>query len=190
MNKQCKQKIARTKKQGKTVAPTDEPTIPKASWSEEEKRLYVTSECDDREDWVKSMGCVDSVMANMLSNQILNPIHSSLYDDKQYIEGTLAMYRGIEPKDPLECMLAAQMVTVHNTVMECSRRALHTDQTPHGKDVDINHATKLMRTFTAQVETLKRYRTGGKQTIQVQHVNVNEGGQAIVGNIKGGGGNG
>ena len=42
-----------------------------------------------------------------------------------------------------------------------------------------------MRTFTAQVETLKKYRTGGNQTIQVQHVNVNEGGQAIVGDVKG-----
>jgi hypothetical protein len=47
-----------------------------------------------------------------------------------------------------------------------------------------------MRTFTAQAECLNKYRTGGKQTIQVQHVNVNEGGQAIVGNVQGGGANG
>ncbi|MGY8814573.1 MAG: hypothetical protein ACKVHQ_07610 [Gammaproteobacteria bacterium] len=47
-----------------------------------------------------------------------------------------------------------------------------------------------MRTFTAQAECLNKYRTGGKQTIQVKHVNVNEGGQAIVGNVQGGGANG
>ena len=40
------------------------------------------------------------------------------------------------------------------------------------------------------VDTLKRYREGGKQTIQVQHVNVNEGGQALVGNVKTGGADG
>jgi hypothetical protein len=29
----------------------------------------------------------------------------------------------------------------------------------------------------------KRYRTGGEQKVTVQHVSVNEGGQAIVGNV-------
>ena len=33
------------------------------------------------------------------------------------------------------------------------------------------------------MEALKRYRTGGEQTVTVQHVNVGEGGQAIVGNL-------
>ena len=42
---------------------------------------------------------------------------------------------------------------------------------------------KLARTFTIQMEALKRYRTGGEQKIIVQHVTIGEGGQAIVGNV-------
>ena len=42
---------------------------------------------------------------------------------------------------------------------------------------------KLARTFMGQMEALKRYRSGGEQTVTVQHVNVSEGGQAIVGNV-------
>jgi hypothetical protein len=42
---------------------------------------------------------------------------------------------------------------------------------------------KLARTFTTQMETLKRYRTGGQQNVTVHHVSVSEGGQAIVGNV-------
>jgi hypothetical protein len=42
---------------------------------------------------------------------------------------------------------------------------------------------KLARTFAAQVEALKRYRTGGGQTVRVEHVTIHEGGQAIVGNV-------
>ena len=34
-----------------------------------------------------------------------------------------------------------------------------------------------------QMEALKRYRTGGEQWVTVQHVTVNEGGQAIVGAV-------
>jgi hypothetical protein len=33
------------------------------------------------------------------------------------------------------------------------------------------------------MEALKRYRSGGEQKVTVHHVSVNEGGQAIVGNV-------
>ena len=51
-----------------------------------------------------------------------------------------------------------------------------------------NGLSKLARTFSTQVETLKKYRSDGQQTIKVQHVTVKEGGQAIVGNVQTGGG--
>ena len=43
---------------------------------------------------------------------------------------------------------------------------------------------KLARTFAAQMEALRKYRTGGEQNVTVKHVTVNEGGQAIVGNVE------
>jgi hypothetical protein len=46
----------------------------------------------------------------------------------------------------------------------------------------------MLRTFVAQMEALKKYRTGGQQKMIVEHVNVNEGGQAIVGTVNQGGG--
>jgi hypothetical protein len=47
---------------------------------------------------------------------------------------------------------------------------------------------KLLRTFSIQMETLKRYRTGGEQKVTVQHVSVSDNAQAIVGNVSTGGG--
>ncbi len=35
----------------------------------------------------------------------------------------------------------------------------------------------------AQVEALRRLRNGGSQTVRVEHVHVNEGGQALIGNV-------
>ena len=40
-----------------------------------------------------------------------------------------------------------------------------------------------MRLFTTQMEALLRYRGGEKQTVTVQHVQVDAGGQAIVGTV-------
>ena len=42
---------------------------------------------------------------------------------------------------------------------------------------------RLARTFAAQVEALKRYRSKGEQRVYVERVTVNEGGQAIVGSV-------
>jgi hypothetical protein len=44
-------------------------------------------------------------------------------------------------------------------------------------------AAKLLRTYTAQVEVLARLRRGCEQRVIVQHVHINEGGQAIVGAV-------
>jgi hypothetical protein len=47
----------------------------------------------------------------------------------------------------------------------------------------VRRATQLLRLFATQMETLLRYRGGGKQTVTVQHVQVDADGQAIVGNV-------
>jgi hypothetical protein len=77
--------------------------------------------------------------------------------------------------------------------MEFMRRAMLKSQNPEGVTENVNRATKLLRTFTAQVETLNKYRTKGQQKVTVEHVQVNAGGQAVVGIVNpkpGGGGDG
>jgi len=89
----------------------------------------------------------------------------------------------IDPHDSVELMLSSQMVTVHNISIEMSARVVSEGQSIEGVNTNINRVTKLMRTFTTQVEALSKYRNKGQQKITVQHVNVENGGQAIVGDI-------
>ena len=51
-------------------------------------------------------------------------------------------------------------------------------------DANILRATKLLRTFTTQMEALNRHRGKVGQPMVVGNVNVNEGGQAIVGAVR------
>ena len=94
--------------------------------------------------------------------------------------------KGVEPKDQVEAMLAAQMAAVHMSTMTFARRLAHVENIPQ-QDSAERAFNKLARTFAAQVEALKRYLSGGEQTVRVEHVTVNEGGQAIVGNVSHGG---
>jgi hypothetical protein len=98
------------------------------------------------------------------------------------VQFAAAVIRGIKPRDQLEVMHAAQMAVMHWAAMKHMSHASQWAGTTH-YDVAIITATKIMRTYSAQMEALKRYRTGGEQTITVQHVSVSEGGQAIVGNV-------
>jgi hypothetical protein len=45
-------------------------------------------------------------------------------------------------------------------------------------------AARLLKTFAMQVEVLRRLRHGGRQFVRVEHVHVNDGAQAIIGNVK------
>lgn len=98
----------------------------------------------------------------------------------------LSVVKGVDPRDQVEALLAAQMAAVHTAIMTFSRR-LRQVETIQQQDSAERAFNKLARTFTAQVETLKRYRSRGDQTVRVEHVTVNEGGQAIVGNVSHGG---
>ena len=97
----------------------------------------------------------------------------------------LAIVKGIEPRDQVEAMLAAQMAAVHNATMTFARRLNHVDTIPQ-QDSAERTFNRLCRTFAAQVEALKRYRSRGEQIVRVERVTVNEGGQAIVGNVTNG----
>ena len=99
----------------------------------------------------------------------------------------LSVVRGINPRDETEALLAAQMAAIHNATMVAARRLNHVETIPQ-QDSASTMLNKLVRTFASQIETLKKYRSAGEQTIKVQHVTVNDGGQAIVGKVSQGGG--
>jgi len=94
----------------------------------------------------------------------------------------LSVIKGIEPRDQLEAMLAAQMAAVHMASMTLARRLAHVEEIPQ-QDSAERAFNKLTRTFAMQMEALKRYRAGTEQRVTLQHVSVAEGGQAIIGNV-------
>jgi hypothetical protein len=91
-------------------------------------------------------------------------------------------YSTPKPADT-EALLAVQMATVHNAMMVAARRLSHVEGSGQ-QDSASTMFNKLARTFAAQVEALKRYRLKGEQIIKVQHVTINDGGRAIVGDVQ------
>lgn len=136
---------------------------------------------------MEALGTGDSDFLSSFIGQLANAATHGKDVDLMAINFMLSVVKDIEPRDQLEAMLAAQMAAVHNATMTFARRLNNVDNIKQ-QDSAERAFNKLARTFAAQVEALKRYRTGGEQKVTVQHVNVSEGGQAIVGNVSPGGG--
>lgn len=92
----------------------------------------------------------------------------------------------LKPRDTVERLLAVQMAATHVALVRSARWLACTERVDQ-VTAHYNGYNKLARTYVAQVEALRKHRSGGKQTVTVQHVNVSEGGQAIVGHVKAGG---
>ena len=116
----------------------------------------------------------------------LHPLLCQIVDASKASESganfMLSVIKGIEPRDQIEAMLAAQMAAVHMASMTFARRLAHVENIPE-QDSAGRAFNKLTRTFSAQMSALKEYRSKGEQKMTVQHVHVAEGGQAIVGNV-------
>ncbi len=137
---------------------------------------------------VEATGTNDPELAQWLLNQVCETLWlpAELSDEErlQRFQPVIAVLCGIKPQDEVEGMLATQMVATHAAAMECLRRSMIQDQDFKGHDNNLRHAEKLMSIFAKQLETLNRNRGKGQQKITIEHVNVESGGQAMVGNFE------
>jgi hypothetical protein len=131
-----------------------------------------------------------NMLNHMISAAFIGP-GASLEMQEWKQRAILDTIRAMGPRDAIEGQLIAQMIATNEAAMECLRRAALLEQPFAGRESALGFANKLMRTYATLVETLNRHRGKGQQTVRVEHVTVQAGGQVIVGNVAaGGGGNG
>jgi hypothetical protein len=131
---------------------------------------------------MQALGLTDFDFFEGFLNQLINAGSKGQQPGELGVNFMLSVIKGVDPKDQVEAMLAAQMAAVHMATMTFARRLANVDTIPQ-QDSAGRAFNKLARTFAAQMEALKRYRSTGQQKVTVEHVTVQAGGQAIVGNV-------
>ena len=132
----------------------------------------------------EAIGTVYSNYSDVLLYTTLNAMGN--LTGKNHAETASMVYEallGFGPKDEVEGMLCSRMIVLHQAYMGEMSIILDHKNTRPQSDSATNRATKLMRLYNETLETLMRYRRKGEQKVVVQHnhVNVNNGGQAMVG---------
>jgi hypothetical protein len=112
------------------------------------------------------------------------PESASEEEQDRHLQSAIALLQGIKPTNEIEGMLATQMVATHSAAMECLRRAMLQSQTFEGREQNLKHAAKLLAIYARQMDALNKNRGKGQQKVTVEHVHVEAGGQAVVGNVE------
>lgn len=140
----------------------------------------------------EGLGITDHYAALELLKHLVGATNTKDGLNEGVANGMLALLSEIQPRDALEAMLAVQMVNTHGLIADLQRRVMNSVENIPQLEANGTLLTKLLRTFTAQIETLKRHRTGGEQKVHVvhqhQHVTVNADKAAVAVNPPTGGG--
>ena len=100
------------------------------------------------------------------------------------MNASLAMIEAAAPQNEIEGALAVQMACAHTAAISVLARFGGGGGGEARVVALASAAARLMRAYSAQVETLRRLRHGGDQYVRVEHVHINEGGQAVIGNVQ------
>jgi hypothetical protein len=100
------------------------------------------------------------------------------------VNAVLAFIEAAEPKNEMEAALAIQMACTHAVTMAVLSRAGGAYGGDRHVAIMASAGARLLNAFTAQIETMRRLRSGGTQIIRIERVEVSDGGQAVIGNVK------
>jgi hypothetical protein len=131
---------------------------------------------------INAMGVADREAMHGILRQLVRASVSGERPDEVNLSFMISMVRNIRPRDSVEAMLVAQMVSVHVMAMRCAQHLANAEDIAR-HDSAARALGRLARTFPAQIEALNRYRSHGEPAITVQNVSVGDGGKAIVGNV-------
>ncbi len=96
------------------------------------------------------------------------------------VESAVDAAQSAQAENSLEKMLCHQIAAAHRAAMNLTAWSLNTALPPVEVARLSNAAARMMQMYQEGLLTLQKLRTGGKQTVLVQHVQVSEGGQAVI----------
>lgn len=137
----------------------------------------------------KQFGVSSKEILLSIIKQALKGFPYYISKEMKSLEELLLLVKDMNPSDAVEAKLCAKEAAMYSLAMQYVHRAeagmFSEDSDMGGRmwyETNMNYAIKLLRLHNETVETLSRYRRKGEQkvTVQHQHVQVNDGGKAIV----------
>jgi hypothetical protein len=100
-------------------------------------------------------------------------------------DGSLELYSSLHPENALQSVLASLIISVSNATNDCLSLAARVPaQELQHRDVNLRHGLKGAAVVTQLIDAFERVRGNRPGNVSVGKVNVESGGQAIVGTVQ------
>ena len=124
----------------------------------------------------------------LLIHQVTYSVRRGSEENRNWrlMDGAVGLYQSLEPQDPTESIIARLIVASTNATMDSLGRAAQCDDLSRARDLNLRYGLKAAPVVADLIKLLASYRgqSQGRQTVTVREVNVEAGGQAIVGNVE------
>jgi hypothetical protein len=111
-----------------------------------------------------ALGVTDCEAMDGILRQLVRASVSGGSHDEVNLSFMISMVKSLKPRDSVEAMLVAQMVSVHVMAMRCAHHLANAEDIAR-HDSAARALGRLTRTFPAQIEALNRYRSHGEPAI-------------------------
>lgn len=175
-------KLANRRGHKPVPAPSKRPEPAKAGSHKDDSSMLQLMSSLSPERLKEKYGTARPVVAAEFAKEFLQVMSTGGEADVEGLGFGLGMIADMRPGDPLEAALGAQMAVGNRIFMDLAIRMRRSFDLAT-IDTLARMLGNFARLYTAQLEALDGHRSGGKGTTPVGHVTVNDGGQAIVGNV-------
>jgi hypothetical protein len=158
------------------------------------KPLPVNDQClAPTTDLEKHRKCLRETFGHTLSDEFVDVLLGKLIEglrpgphdslQEATLNAALAIVDSLQPESENQALLAVEIVIVSFAAQRFLRQSQHSMMREY-VDLYGNYAAKLFRIEAELRRTYDRLKRGIKQTMEVRHVHINSGGQAVVGNCQ------
>ena len=124
----------------------------------------------------------DVVMLGQVMAAMAIPTNANEQTQLGMPDSAVARFQDFQAVDPIECIIAGLMCGISDMTMESLARAARSAN-PQNTEMFAKIATKGALVATELAKAFDQHRGRDKQTMSVGQVNVQAGGQAVVGNV-------
>lgn len=110
------------------------------------------------------------------------PLGSEENRNWRLMDGAVGLYQSLKPQDPIESIIARLIVASTNATMDCLGRAAQCGES-RARDLDLRYGLKAAPVVADLIKLLESRRGQSRPSVTVGAVNVEAGGQAIVGQV-------
>lgn len=126
----------------------------------------------------------ETLLSVFLASAMPVPAKASNELKQAFMDAAVSLLKSMKPKDAIDHMGGSLLVALNFAGLDCLARAANCGDNSAARDLNLRSGIKIGSVFSDLMKSLEARHGQGRHKVNVGTVNVESGGQAIVGNVE------